>query len=62
MAEAGGAMSFFFAQANANMKVNRVLVEEAVDIAQELYVGITQDRARQRDVLIVSTGLAAYAW
>lgn len=47
--------TFFFAQANADMKVNRVLVEEAVDIAQELYLGITQDRARQRDVLIVST-------
>jgi len=47
--------TFFFAQANADMKVNRVLIEEAVDIAQELYLGITQDRARQRDVLIVST-------
>lgn len=47
--------TFFFAQANANLKVNRVLVEEAVDIANELYLGITQDRARQRDVLIVST-------
>lgn len=46
---------FFFAQANANLKVHRVLVEEAVDIASELYLGITQDRARQCDVLIVST-------
>ncbi|MBV9851464.1 MAG: ADP-forming succinate--CoA ligase subunit beta [Armatimonadetes bacterium] len=47
--------TLFFAQANANLKVNRVLVEEAVDIAQEIYLGITQDRGRQRDVLIVST-------
>jgi len=47
--------TLFFAQANANMKVNRVLVEEAVDIDKEIYVAITQDRGRQRDVLIVST-------
>ena len=47
--------TFFFAQANADLKVNRVLVEEALDIGSELYLGITQDRARQRDVLIVST-------
>lgn len=47
--------TFFFAQANANIKVNKVLVEEAVDIDREIYLGITQDRARQRNVLIVST-------
>lgn len=47
--------TLFFAQANANMKINRVLVEEAVDIDKEIYVAITQDRGRQRDVLIVST-------
>ena len=47
--------TLFFAQANAHMKVNRVLVEEAVDIDKEIYVAITQDRGRQRDVLIVST-------
>ncbi|MGO8672097.1 MAG: ADP-forming succinate--CoA ligase subunit beta [Capsulimonadaceae bacterium] len=46
---------FFFAQAGATLRVNRVLVEEAVDIAHELYLGITQDRACQRNVLIVST-------
>lgn len=47
--------TLFFAQANADMTVNRVLVEEAVNIASELYVAITQDRAFQRNVLIVST-------
>jgi succinyl-CoA synthetase beta subunit len=47
--------TFFFAQANANLRVGKVLVEEAVDIDRELYAAITQDRARQRNVLIVST-------
>ena len=47
--------SLFFAQANANLVVEKVLVEEAVDIRQEIYLAITQDRASQRDVLIVST-------
>ncbi len=47
--------SFFFTQAGANLTVNRVLVEEAVDIDKEIYLGITQDRVRQRDVLILST-------
>ena len=47
--------TLFFAQAQANLKVNRVLVEEAVDIAHEIYLAVTQDRGRQRDVLIVST-------
>ncbi len=47
--------TMFFAQANANIKVNRVLVEEAVDIDKELYLAVTQDRASQRNVLIVST-------
>ncbi len=47
--------TFFFAQAGSDMKVNRVLVEEAVDIDKEIYLAVTQDRARQRDVLIVST-------
>ncbi len=47
--------TFFFAQAGADMKVNRVLVEEALDIDREIYLGITQDRVRQRDVLILST-------
>ncbi|MDQ2798742.1 MAG: ADP-forming succinate--CoA ligase subunit beta [Armatimonadota bacterium] len=46
--------TLFFAQANSNLKVNRLLVEEAVDIDKEIYLGITQDRARQRDVLILS--------
>jgi succinyl-CoA synthetase beta subunit len=47
--------TFFFAQANAKLRVNKVLVEEAVDIDRELYAAITQDRARQQNVLIVST-------
>ncbi len=47
--------TLFFAQANANLKINRVLVEEAVDIDREIYVAITQDRVRQRNVLILST-------
>jgi succinyl-CoA synthetase beta subunit len=47
--------TFFFAQAGADMKVNRVLVEEAVDIDKEIYLAVTQDRGLQRDVLIVST-------
>ncbi len=47
--------TLFFAQANANLKINRLLVEEAVDIDKEIYLAVTQDRVRQRDVLIVST-------
>ncbi len=47
--------TLFFAQANSNLKINRLLVEEAVDIDKEIYVAVTQDRVRQRDVLIVST-------
>jgi succinyl-CoA synthetase beta subunit len=34
--------------------VRRVLVEEAMDIAQEMYFGITIDRARECPVIIVS--------
>ena len=47
--------TLFFAQANANLKIERVLVEEALAIDKEIYVAVTQDRASQRDVLIVST-------
>ncbi len=47
--------TFFFAQAGSDLTVGRVLVEEAVDISKEIYLGITQDRAQQRDVLILST-------
>src|SRR5690606_41746226 len=35
-------------------KVARVLVEQAADIAQELYLGITVDRDRQANVVILS--------
>jgi len=47
--------TLFFAQANSNLKINKLLVEEAVNIDKEIYVAVTQDRVRQRDVLIVST-------
>ncbi len=47
--------TLFFAQANSDLKINNLLVEEAVNIDKEIYVAITQDRVRQRDVLIVST-------
>ena len=47
--------TLFFAQANSDLKINKLLVEEAVNIDKEIYVAITQDRVRQRDVLIVST-------
>jgi succinyl-CoA synthetase beta subunit len=47
--------TLYFAQASANLTIERVLVEEALAIAKEIYVAITQDRASQRDVLIVST-------
>jgi len=36
------------------LTVEKVLVEPALDIADEIYVGITQDRAARRNVLIVS--------
>jgi succinyl-CoA synthetase beta subunit len=36
-------------------KVKRLLVEEALDIAQELYLGIVIDRARESAVIMAST-------
>ena len=48
--------TLFFAQAERRTsRSTGVLVEEAVDIDKEIYLAITQDRVRQRDVLIVST-------
>ena len=41
-------------QAPQGVPVHKVLVEEAISIAQEYYLGITLDRARQRDVVMVS--------
>ncbi|MBL1213518.1 MAG: ADP-forming succinate--CoA ligase subunit beta [Ignavibacteriae bacterium] len=35
--------------------VNRLLIEEGINIAQELYVGITLDRAQSKNVFMVST-------
>ncbi len=34
--------------------IHKILVEEAVDIAQEMYLGITVDRARECPVIIIS--------
>jgi succinyl-CoA synthetase beta subunit len=36
-------------------RVQRVLVEEALDIARELYLGLVIDRAREAAVLMAST-------
>ena len=47
--------SLYFAQAQSNMTIHTLLVEEAVDIDREIYLAITQDRAQQRDILILST-------
>lgn len=41
-------------QAPQGVLVEKVLVEEAISIAREYYLGITLDRARQRDVVMVS--------
>ncbi len=41
-------------QAPQGVLVEKVLVEEALSIAQEYYLGITLDRAKQRDVVMVS--------
>ncbi|MGB9773429.1 MAG: ADP-forming succinate--CoA ligase subunit beta [Bacteroidota bacterium] len=35
--------------------VRRLLIEEGINIAKELYVGITLDRSRSQDVVMVST-------
>lgn len=37
-----------------DLPVRKVLVEEAISISKEFYLGITNDRAQQRPVLIVS--------
>jgi succinyl-CoA synthetase beta subunit len=39
----------------AGVKVRKVLVEEAVDIARELYLGIVVDRSNARPVVMAST-------
>lgn len=38
-----------------DLPVRRVLVDEAISIQKEIYLGITNDRARQRPVLIASS-------
>ncbi|HEX5324630.1 MAG TPA: ADP-forming succinate--CoA ligase subunit beta, partial [Capsulimonadaceae bacterium] len=47
--------TLFFPQAGANLTITSLLVEEAIPIKQEVYLAVTQDRASQRDVRIVST-------
>lgn len=53
-AEAANAAQDILGMEIKGLVVERVLVEEAVDIAAEYYLGITLDRANQRNVLIVS--------
>ena len=36
-------------------KVNRLLIEQGINIDKELYVGITLDRAQSKNVFMVST-------
>jgi succinyl-CoA synthetase beta subunit len=45
----------YFEQAKSDLRIDRVLVEEALPIAKEYYIGITTDRASQRNVFIVSS-------
>lgn len=45
----------YFEQAKEELLIERVYVEEAVNIAKEYYIGITTDRATQRNVFIVSS-------
>lgn len=45
----------YFEQAKEELLIERVYVEEALPIAKEYYIGITTDRASQRNVFIVSS-------
>ena len=45
----------YFAQAQSNLRIDQVLVEEALPIAKEYYIGITTDRNTQSNVFIVSS-------
>ena len=45
----------YFEQAKGNLKIDAVLVEQVLPIAKEYYIGITTDRATQRNVFIVSS-------
>lgn len=45
----------YFEQAKEDLLISRVLVEELLPIAKEYYIGITTDRATQRNVFIVSS-------
>ncbi|MDX1931281.1 MAG: ADP-forming succinate--CoA ligase subunit beta [Capsulimonadales bacterium] len=45
----------YFEQAKSELPIERLYVEEALPIAREYYIGITTDRATQRNVFIVSS-------
>jgi succinyl-CoA synthetase beta subunit len=45
----------YFEQAKGNLRIDQVLVEEALAIDKEYYIGITTDRTTQRNVFIVSS-------
>ncbi len=47
--------SLYFEQAKGELRIDSVLVEELLPIAKEYYIGITTDRATQRNVFIVSS-------
>jgi succinyl-CoA synthetase beta subunit len=47
--------SLYFEQAKGELVIERVYVEEAINIAKEYYIGLTTDRATQRNVFIVSS-------
>src|SRR4028118_23817 len=45
----------YFEQAKGNLRIDEVLVEEVLPITKEYYIGITTDRATERNVFIVSS-------
>jgi succinyl-CoA synthetase beta subunit len=53
--EARGAAESILGMDLKGFQVDRVLIEEAVDFANELYVGVTMDRGEGRPVAMVST-------
>jgi succinyl-CoA synthetase beta subunit len=53
--EARGAAESILGMDLKGFHVDRVLIEEAVDFANELYVGVTMDRGEGRPVAMVST-------
>lgn len=47
--------TLYFPQAQSDLTIRKLLVEEAVDIDREIYLAVTQDRVTQHDVIILST-------